>query len=125
MAEILTVIYVFCYLLSVKNIAHKDSIVLINVAFYTSDACLKAKKNCFVEFARKQNNKESVYQPLETEPEDIKDYLDLIGRKPTNAELLMFKVQGHTSLPPVCVDIIASVIITLIDKVSELRVELN
>ena len=125
MADNLTLNDVLCYLTSVRSTATKDNIVLNAVAFYTSDAILKAKNMIFNICKQKPITRKACTSHPNPSTEDIKDILDLIDRKPTNIELPTFVAQGHTSMPPANFEIIAPVMMTLRDEVSHLRFELS
>ena len=114
-----------CYLTSVRRTASKDNIVLHGVAFYTSDAFLKAKNTIYNICKQKPITRETCTSRPNPSTEDIKDILDLIDRKPTNIELSTFVAQGHTSMPPSNFEIIAPHMMTLRDEVSHLRIELS
>ena len=100
MADNLTINDVVCYLTSVRSTATKDNIVVNTDAFYTSDAILKAMNTIYNICKQEAITRKACTSHPNSSTEDIKDYLDLIDRKPTNIELPTFVAQGHTSMPP-------------------------
>ena len=96
----LTINAVLCYLKSVRSTATKDVIVLYAVAFYTSDAILKAKNTIFNIYKQKPITRKACNSHPNPSTEGLKDILDLIDHKPTNIKLPTFVAQGHTSMPP-------------------------